>query len=139
MGGSQNQEMMQDIMGGAQIATGAAATAMGQPAVGVPLMAGGIQGVSNSGQPQGQGQSSNPMGMMNPQMLSQLMGGQQKPQQQQPPPMPPPRPPVTPQNMGQQMAAPKPNPAPPVPQMAQPPQNAQSMQAMIAKLLGGSS
>jgi hypothetical protein len=39
--------------------------------------------------------------------------------------------------MGQQMAAPKPNPAPPVPQMAQPPQQ-QNFQAMIAKLLGGS-
>jgi len=117
---------LQDITGPAAIAAGIGSTAMGNPQAGLPLMAGGVQSTASPGSPS----------TTSPALISQMMGGSQKPQQQ---PQYAPRPPVTPQNMGQQMAAPKPNPAPPVPQMAQPPQNAQSMQAMIAKLLGGSS
>src|ERR1700733_7997103 len=112
---------MQDVSGPAAIASGIGATAMGNPQVGLPLMAGGVQSTASPGSPS----------TMNPALLSQMMGGSQK--QQTPQPQYAPRPPMTSQNMGQQMAPPKPNPAPPVPQMAQPPQNAQSMQAMIAK------
>ncbi len=116
---------LQDISGPAAIASGIGATAMGNPTAGLPLVAGGIQSTASPGSPS----------TMSPALISQMMGGQQKPQQQ---PQYAPRPPVTPQNMGQQMAAPKPNPAPPVPQGQWPPTSITPQQrAMILQALGG--
>lgn len=46
MGGN-TSETIQRAMGGVQIATGVAATAMGQPEVGLPIMLGGIQSTAS--------------------------------------------------------------------------------------------
>jgi hypothetical protein len=132
MGGSN----MQEILGGLQIAGGTALSATGSPQVGVPMMVGGMQSATT---PQGQPSSAGPLGAMNPQALSQMMGGMtNKPQ-----PQAPPAPPRNTQTAQQPMTPPAANPPPTPPQMPQQPQpqsspmNAQSIQAMIQQLLGG--
>ncbi len=52
MGGNTNQDIQRGI-GGAQIAGGAVATAMGAPEIGVPMMMGGIKGEVNPNPNQG--------------------------------------------------------------------------------------
>lgn len=56
MGGNSNQ-MVQEGLGGAQIASGAVATFMGAPEVGVPMMLGGIKSETNPNANQGPVQS----------------------------------------------------------------------------------
>lgn len=132
MGGSQQ---LQDALNATQVAGGAAMTATGNPAMGVPMMVGGMQSATTP--PAGPGQATpSPLASLNPAMLSQLMGGQQ--QKPQMPQQPPTRPPMNMQNAGQQVATPQAQPAPKPPQ---PPQMASPQNPMIAKLmqmLGGS-
>lgn len=140
MGGSNT---LQEILGGAQVAGGTALTATGSPEVGVPMMVGGIQSAANpqqqqQGQGQGMPQAGNPLAGLNPQMLSQMMGGQQQPKPPMPPTPPMPRPPVSMQNAGQQVATPQPMPSPQVPRAPMGGQQNSAIQKLLQQLLGGS-
>ena len=120
---------MGKILGGAQIATGIGATALGNPAVGLPLMGSGFQSVAgssgsagSSGTPPQQGPLANPMSQIGgaltsagPAMSALGLGGGQ--QQQAAPQTPPPpamaqRPMPTGSTAGGAMPMPSPNPMP---------------------------